>query len=74
MVPSRIVDVLHAATASETQASTPHTGFPDEQPVPPMALGHGGELADLGGVGPRNHESELHAVILAPIERSMCTA
>jgi hypothetical protein len=33
-----------------------------------VALGSNGQLADVGCVGPRHHETELHVGILARLE------
>ncbi len=59
-VPSRMRDVRTAATASEIHASTPHTGSQTKIAVPPRLLRGGGQVADLVGVRPRDHEPEPH--------------
>ena len=59
-VPRRMRDVRTAARASEIQASTPHTGSQTKIPSQPDVLGRRGEVADVVGVGPRDHEPEPH--------------
>ena len=61
---------LRGADGGEAQADpridTPHR-LPHEDAVPAVFLRGGSEVADLGGVRPRDHEAELHDPIVEQI-------